>query len=239
MQRGFWWRLMQRTWLVSLSMVVLLAAYPVNIRLTRVCLLVGICGTWFCVGVRVWRVKLGRILVLTIPIVVLMFWILPGRDVDPAGMRRDYVKALRRYEGTRYIWGGENELGIDCSGLVRRAMICADVGSGLRAFNPKLVREGLYIWWNRCNARELGNGYRGRTRLVLSARSINELDATQLLPGDLAVTSGGAHVLAYLGDAVWIEADPTVGRVITATSPSQNGWLTLPISIVRWRQLES
>ncbi|MBI3986575.1 MAG: C40 family peptidase [Lentisphaerae bacterium] len=33
------------------------------------------------------------------------------------------VQCLRRYEGTLYVWGGENRRGIDCSGLVRKKVI--------------------------------------------------------------------------------------------------------------------
>jgi NlpC/P60 family len=232
--------LVQRTWLVSLSAVIILVVYPINMRLTRVCLLSSIFSTWLCLVVWDWRVKAIRAAVLTIPLVALIFCALPVRNADPANMGANYVAALRRYEGTRYIWGGENGLGVDCSGLVRGGIIHANICCGLRTFNPALVREGLFVWWNRCSARELKDGYRGRTQFVLSARSINDLDTAQLLPGDLAVTSDGVHVLAYVGSTTWIEADPGVGRVVKETVPSpENIWFTLPVNIVRWRQLES
>jgi hypothetical protein len=38
-------------------------------------------------------------------------------------------------------------------------------------------------------------------------------DAQNLRPGDLAVTTSGSHVLAYLDDNRWIEADPDIMRV--------------------------
>ena len=64
------------------------------------------------------------------------------------------------------------------------------------------------------------------------------MDQSQLLPGDLAVTRGGAHVMAYLGDHLWIEADPVVGRVITVTAPSHdNPWFYADMRIMRWRSL--
>jgi hypothetical protein len=195
---------------------------------------------WLGFVAWVWRVKVARLAALAIPLVVLVFFMIPGRDIDRVAMRTNYVRALHRYEGTRYIWGGENRVGIDCSGLVREGLIHADIGCGLRTLNPALVRVGLFVWWNDCSARELRDGYRNRTRFVLSVRSINELDVAQLFPGDLAVTSDGSHVLAYVDDATWIEADPAVGKVVTVKSPStENGWLAIPVNIVRWRQLES
>ena len=221
-------------------MVILVVVYPVNLRLTRMCLLAGVFSMWLGLVVWIWRVKTARLAALAIPLAASVFCILPGRDADRAGIRTDYVKALHRYEGTRYIWGGENRLGVDCSGLVRAGLIRTDIRLGLRTLNPALVREGLFVWWNRCDARAMRDGYRDRTRAVLSARSINELDVAQLLLGDLAVTSDGSHVLAYVGNATWIEADPSVGKVITLKSPStENGWLSTPVRIVRWRQLES
>jgi len=235
-----WHRLGRRVWLGSLLMVILLVVYPVSLTLTRVCLLIAILMMWLGFVAWVWHVKVARLAALAIPLFVFVFFMIRSRDVDRAGMRINYVKSLRRYEGTRYIWGGENRVGIDCSGLVREGLIHADIGCGLRTLDPALVREGLFIWWNDCSARELRDGYRNRTRFVLSARGINELDAAQLFPGDLAVTRDGSHVLAYIGDGTWIEADPAVGRVVTAKSPSTgNGWLAIPVNIVRWRQLES
>ncbi|MFO1522592.1 MAG: hypothetical protein U1G05_11240 [Kiritimatiellia bacterium] len=37
---------------------------------------------------------------------------------------------------------------------------------------------------------------------------INTMDVSALLPGDLAFTRSGAHVLVYFGDGKWIQADP-------------------------------
>ncbi|MFN2599036.1 MAG: NlpC/P60 family protein, partial [Pyrinomonadaceae bacterium] len=51
-------------------------------------------------------------------------------------MRRAYIASLESYEGTRYVWGGENSRGIDCSGLVRRGLINADFHEGVVTANP-------------------------------------------------------------------------------------------------------
>ena len=57
--------------------------------------------------------------------------------------------------------------------------------------------------------------------------------------GDLAVTSDGIQVLAYVGSQRWIEADPDEMKVITVRAPAMAfRWFNVPVDIVRWRQLE-
>ena len=73
---------------------------------------------------------------------------------------------------------------------------------------------------------------------MLDAPSINELDHTKVLPGDLAVTSNGVHIMAYLGEQEWIEADPGVGRVIVARVPvAENYWFETRMRVMRWSVL--
>jgi hypothetical protein len=41
--------------------------------------------------------------------------------------------------------------------------------------------------------------------------------------------------MAYLGEKLWIEADPAAARVITVAAPSKtNAWFHGPMKIVRW-----
>ena len=63
-------------------------------------------------------------------------------------------------------------------------------------------------------------------------------DPAQWRTGDLAVTADGVHVLAYLGDRTWIEADPTAHEVVEVTLPTSNAWFHVPVVFVRWRYLE-
>lgn len=101
-----------------------------------------------------------------------IFLICPGKTPDPLNLRDAYVRSLRTYEGTRYIWGGENRLGIDCSGLVRAALIKANFEQGLLALNPQLIRHAVSLWWNDSSAKAMGEGYRGLTRRILQTSNI-------------------------------------------------------------------
>ncbi|MFB3882519.1 MAG: NlpC/P60 family protein [Armatimonadota bacterium] len=168
---------------------------------------------------------------------VLGFLCLPGREVNPEQLRAVYTRSLRQYEGTRYVWGGESRLGIDCSGLVRQGLIDANLKLGASTLNPRPIRAALDRWWNDCSAKALQQGYRGFTQPLLQAESINDITHPSLRAGDIAVIGEGVHVLAYLGSGKWIEAEPADEVVIIGT-PSQNAWFDRPVCVMRWRWLQ-
>lgn len=217
-----------------------IAVVPVSTATTRrLAVLFGV----VLVGLSVVALRRRRGLCFAMVCVVagaVVFGFAPGRPYSTEGLRAATVAALRSYEGTLYFWGGENRFGIDCSGLVRRALIDASLREGLTTANPALVRDGLALWWNDSTARQLGEGYLGLTTSVGEGRSINSLDPSMLEPGDLAVTASGVHVLGYAGDSTWVEADPTFLRVMVVRVPEPtNPWFETPVRIVRWRALES
>lgn len=171
----------------------------------------------------------------------LIFLALPGRPVSHVALQTHYVEELKRYQGVRYVWGGENFLGIDCSGLVRKGMINALWKTGLTTANPTAARAAISLWWRDASARAMQAGYRNMTRSIGSFPSIQSLesrDTALLQSGDLAVTSNGIHILAYLGDGRWIEADPALDRVIILDQTTPDPWLQTPVDLLRWRWLE-
>jgi cell wall-associated NlpC family hydrolase len=165
---------------------------------------------------------------------------LPARTSPPTEiLRTDYLAALQRYSGVAYYWGGETGRGIDCSGLIRRGLIDALFLRGMRTLDSGLVRQAISLWWHDCTASALGDEHRGLTVRVLATPSVNVLDHSKVRPGDLAVTTSGVHIMAYLGNNRWIEADPGEGCVITVTAPSKdNIWFRAPMNIVRWSILQ-
>lgn len=67
---------------------------------------------------------------------------------------------------------------------------------------------------------------------------INAIDSSLILPGDMAVTANGIHILAYIGENRWIEADPGVEKVIVVEVPDEtNHWFNTPVVLIRWNQL--
>lgn len=226
-------------WLCCLLFLIAVILFPVSTRLTRAAGLALFGAVWLGAIVLFWRRLAVRLVLLTLSAALCAFLLWPDRPLPPvASLRADYLAALDRYDGCRYHWGGENSRGIDCSGLIRRGMIDALLTRGVREFHPTLAREGIRVWWNDCTAAAFGKGDGGVTKPITQARSINSLDHGSIQPGDLAITGGGAHILAYVGDETWIQADPIAARVIRVKArESNNGWLYGPVTITRWALL--
>jgi cell wall-associated NlpC family hydrolase len=95
------------------------------------------------------------------------------------------IAAAERYIGTPYVWGGESlsEGGLDCSGLVLRAM--SDIGvTGV----PRTAHEQMSL-----------------------GTAVPSLAQAQ--PGDLLVFYGGKHIGIYLGDGKMIDSPHPGGQV--------------------------
>jgi cell wall-associated NlpC family hydrolase len=145
---------------------------------------------------------------------------------------------MAAFEGTRYHWGGENARGIDCSGLPRRALRDALLAYGVKHFNGTAFRTYLGHWWFDASAKALGEAYRDYTTPLGIRGTIHEMDATGLLPGDLAVTACGRHILAFVGDGRWIQADPGIGAVATLDGrTADNPWFRVEVTTHRWKSL--
>jgi hypothetical protein len=117
--------------------------------------------------------------------------------------------------------------------LVRQGLIWGQLKHGICTLNGRPVRDALSLWWNDCSAEAMRDGFSGITRECFRAATIGDADPAQLRPGDLAVTADGVHVLAYLGDRTWIEADPAAHKVVEVPLPTSNAWIHVPVVFVR------
>ena len=223
--------------------VLILAAdllYPVSTGYTR--MVAAVLAIALPLGLLVlgWRWPWFRWPLLAVLAAVGVFAVAPGRSAyDRIALRDETVRALLRYEGARYVWGGETGLGIDCSGLVRRGAIDALFLQGVRTVNPLLVRKAVSFWWTDSSARDLGAGAGGKAQRLHEVKAIAGMDDSRLHPGDFAVTRSGIHTLAYLGDGFWLEADPEARKVIRVAGRTGKGeWFTSPVALMRWHHLE-
>lgn len=227
------------SWAAPLLLIITIVVVPVTngwMKTFQLVLLTAAMTAWLA---ALWRWRIAFVLVSFILLAATLGLVfLPGRNADsPRSLSDAFTTAMLRYEGVPYWWGGESGRGIDCSGLIRRGMMDAALSEGLRHLDGSLLRAAADLWWHDCSAEALGEGYRGYTEPVTRAQSLNALDHKLVAPGDLAVSAGGAHILAYLGEGRWIQADPSAQSVIVEAVPSTNGWFHTQVKVVRWRRL--
>lgn len=222
----------------AFARILLLPLNPVNDGLQRLSLLGAMGVAWVGVLVLSWGYRWVRVVLLAVPVLMAVPFLLPGRSVNRAGLREDYVRRMAGFEGTRYVWGGESSRGIDCSGLPRRALRDALLSEGIRRGNGAALRAWVEQWWFDASAKALAAGYRDYTTPLQVRGKLRMMDFSALSPGDLAVTKDGVHVLAYVGGGKWIQADPGAGKVVTLDPrTSESGWFDSPVSLHRWRVL--
>lgn len=227
-------------WLALWPFLILLLNWPVNSPRLRGVVLLTLALLVAGSLVFSWGRKAVFAGVLAVYLALGLFLLLPGRPLAPAELRRAYAEKLLSFEGVPYVWGGETPWGLDCSGLIRRAMDEVLVKEGLKTGNPWAVREGLRLWWEDTTAKEMGRGYAGRMVKVTTCQTLNGLDPAGLQPGDIAVTTSGGHVLAYAGDRLWVAADPWEHRVTRFHTPGErNAYFSCPMDIMRWKLLEN
>ncbi len=229
-------------WLLGWPLLAFALWFPISFGALRLFIAILCLCLWGGALGLFWPRRPVRVVVaaLGLGVAFVTFW--PHQRDEGPILQKSYRHELALYLDTPYVWGGENRRGIDCSGLVRRALIDANLKQGFFTRNPALWREAFAIWWRDCSAREMKNGYGGRIQTLFAAPSLNDLNYGALKSGDLAVMQSGVHVLAYLKEGTWIQADPNAvsgDKVILTHAPSKNGWFSQPVVICRWRQLEN
>lgn len=236
-------------WLIALIVLIAFMLYPVRSTLTRTWIVGSVLAIYpltIWLAARTCLLRLGLLIVPFLVILLICVW--PSRPVSKADLRASYLTALRSFDGCRYVWGGETHLGVDCSGLPRAALIKALSHHGWRNLNPGLLRQAAWLWWHDASALEMESGYRGQMLKLGHTPNLHD-DSQKVLanlqPGDLAIVGQGSHVLCYLGDQSWIEADPITLHVRIwdhpsqpTTSPEIFPWLDAPAELIRWQSLD-
>jgi len=179
---------------------------------------------------RAYRIIMGAIF-----FIVILFVVTPSRDIDYQRIHESYLKNLSSYEGCSYLWGGENTFGIDCSGLPRKAYRRALFSYSLQSFNSEALRLCISQWWFDSSAKAMSENYRFYLNPIAIEGTVKGLDTSLLEKGDLAITADGVHVIVYLKENLWIQADPFKRKVIITDSKSgTNSWFDDEVKIYRW-----
>lgn len=232
-QRRLMWLLAAGQMLVLVGLVL----YPINSIMIRLPMLAVGLTLWATALALAWPQRRLRWVVAGMPLALGIVLSVPGRVVDNADLRARMVTALRHHDGVTYVWGGENSLGIDCSGLVRRARMDAEWSYAFAHFDPGAIRRAWSLWWFDQSALAMGQSDRGTTVHLGEVPDLASCPSDRYLPGDFAIL-GGVHVVAALGNGTWIEADPAVGKVLILPPGSDNMWLKQKAILVRWTTLD-
>lgn len=166
--------------------------------------------------------------------------VLGDKPPDTESLREVYYKRLHAFIGTPFMWGGETDVGIDCSGLARAALWHAMIREGIKEVNPRLLGTKLWeFWWRDLSARDIDEGKYGYTEVIGHADKLAGYDTSELEIGDMAVASG-THVMVYYGKGQWIEASPVDEKVVVNKAPanSKRDYFEVPVRLIRWRIFE-
>ena len=146
----------------------LVAAYPISTSYTRALSIALGAALCLLLGILSWRVRLARALLAVAGIAVVALLLGPGRNISSPSLAKAYASELLRYRGTRYVWGGENRLGIDCSGLVRSALSNAAI---LRGVTTAIHRSSVSAYHSGGMTELQENWARGTVAKPIQSRS--------------------------------------------------------------------
>jgi hypothetical protein len=226
-------------WVALWAALVALGRDPINRTTQRCGILLDLAALWGGLLLLVWPWRVARWSVAGVSIVLGVLLLLNGTAVDTDALRTEYVRSMLAYEGVPYMWGGYSKRAIDCSGLVERGLVDADIRVGLSTLRPQLLRAAADLWWHRASADALRDGYHQLTTRIRRTDQLGALGAVDLRVGDLMVPDNGEHTMAYIGDDTWIEADPVRGQVVRVRSSDGTFWFKHPAIILRWTILVS
>lgn len=221
--------------LILFSVFLSLFFYPVSSRLIKaIFIFSGVCFSVLFVFIlrNLFHRGLKTTPILLILVILLVFIVSISGDYT----KKPFSEHLVSFKGTRYVWGGENKVGIDCSGLIRASMMKKILSENLYEIDVLSLKILLNLWWNDFSARDMK-----KNKLFLNLGSYSRIEniSDEILSlGDIAITSDGVHCLAYVGGGQWIHADPNEKKVVVDMQINDKVWFHTSVNLVRWKYLK-
>ncbi len=219
-------RYIRYAWLIGVSTLTIVGLFsiytPIRNSYIRL-LIIAMIVAWMLLGVvKTWRWHgLGKgALAFSCVVSGYLFYPLELPRID----REAFVSQLKYYNGCPYVWGGERYNGIDCSGLIRMALAKQYLYHGH-------VNAWFHLWLWDASAQDIPRKYDRIFGPASNWPSIKVMDNEAVSLGSIAVTADGVHILAYIGDDTWIQANPDIGRVTESKMNDNESWLEVPVVV--------
>lgn len=232
-----WWKWYTYLLMISIIMISAMSYYPINNIITRIVLLTAIFVIIMILFVMFYRYKFFFLLYLYIVSFLFFFIVLGTKTTIWENFNEDYIQNLLTYNDVNYVLWWEWLFGMDCSWLVRHAMVISLIKEWIRNYNWYDIMKWFKLWWSDFDVDAMLSNEYNRFIDIWVADSINKINHEFIKPWDLAIIDW-VHVMAYVWGRQWIQADPEIWKVIVLKTPTSNKWFNLSVKIIRWNDLD-
>ncbi|HCC07619.1 MAG TPA: hypothetical protein DEP72_05610 [Clostridiales bacterium] len=231
-------------WQIIITLMVLaflILIHPVPERLSKYMVIGCFVISWLIIVFKLWYnfFTRGVVIIATVFIFVTFY----GSNkvvVSNELINACYVENLKDYENTKYMSGGENGIGIDSSGLVRRPMIDTFIEMGLLTKNMQYIRVALRIWLDDYAISDIYNNYKDMYIDIQKFSSISEITDKTIKSGDILIYDNCSQVYIYLGNNEWIEVNANDKKtIIVSAIPALCIVQEISGKVVRWKVIDS
>lgn len=96
-------------WCWDWFLLAILLIYPISYGILRFATVILLFLVWLGAIVIFWQHLPIKVAGFVVGAIAILISLLPGQPINSDILRSYYVQGLIYYEGTRYVWGGENK----------------------------------------------------------------------------------------------------------------------------------
>ncbi len=234
------WMTVMQTILTLWVVVFLIFIHPSPKILSKHIVIMCFISMWIIVLLKLWKKFFTRGVAIVITAILILFYFSSGSGIESELLRNIYVDNATKYLNVAYMENGENTMGISPSGLVRKAMIDTLMKGGVATKNMQYIRDAIDIWIDDYKIENIYNNKKQLFTDVLWFDDLSKVNTSNLLQGDILVYDDYLRIYIYIGNDIWIESNPSIGKVVAEIIPMPpERPITLYGKIVRWKVLEN